>query len=50
MMVVVDQHQVVMVDDQVVVQAVAVVVLRLKDRHQYNKEFLQMEMATITAE
>ena len=35
---VVDQHPVVEVEDQVAVQAVAVVVLRVEDRHQCNRD------------
>ena len=38
MVVVVQQHPVVEVEDQVAVQAVAVVVLRVEDRHQCNRE------------
>ena len=38
MVVVLDQHTVVEVEDQVVVQAVEVVVLRVEDRHQCNWE------------
>ena len=38
MVVVLDQHPVVEVEDQVAVQAVAVVVLRVDERHQCNPE------------
>ena len=38
MVLVVDQHPVVVVEDQVAVQAVAVVVLRVEDWHQCNQE------------
>ena len=38
MVVVVHQHSVVEVEDQVEVQAVAVVVLRVEDQHQCNRE------------
>ena len=38
MVVVVDQYPVLFVEDQVVVQVVAVVVFRLEDRHQCNRE------------
>ena len=38
MVVVVDQHPVMEVEDEVAVQAVAVVVLRVEDRHQCNQE------------
>ena len=38
MVMVVEQHLVVEVEDQVAVQAVAVVVLQVEDRHQCNRE------------
>ena len=38
MVVVVDQHPVVEVEDHVAVQAVAVVALHMEDRHQCNRE------------
>ena len=38
MVVVVDQHPVVEVENQVEVQVVAVVVLQVEDRHQCNRE------------
>ena len=44
MVVVVQKHPVVEVEDQVAVQAVVVVVLRVEDRHQCNRESQQSHL------